>query len=61
MKYEIGFVDIDPDTGHRYPFSKICETDSPEMCNWIVGTLKRDLAEHADNPNREIHFKVIES
>ena len=57
-KYIIGFVDIDPDTGHEYPFVKICETESEHMCNWISGTLKRDLMEHADDPNREIKINI---
>jgi hypothetical protein len=52
--YIIGFVDIDPDTGHKYPFVKICETADEYMANWIAGTLARDLMENADQPNREI-------
>jgi hypothetical protein len=56
-RYSIGFVDINPDTGEKYPFVKICEVYTEEMCNWVAGTLTRDLWEHADNPNREI--KII--
>ena len=56
-KYSIGFVDINPNTGHEYPFVKICETYTEEMCNWVAGTLTRDLWEHSDDPNREI--KII--
>jgi len=57
-KFVIGFVDIDPDTGFKYPFVKICETEDEYMCNWISGTLKRDLMENADQPNREITFRI---
>jgi hypothetical protein len=57
-KYIIGIVDTDPDTGKEYPFIKVCETGSEHMCNWIAGTLRRDLAEHSDEPNREIKIKI---
>jgi hypothetical protein len=53
----IGFVDTDPDTGKEYPFVKICECDSEWTADWIASTLKRDLAEHSDEPNREIKIK----
>lgn len=55
-KHIISFVDINPDTGERYTPVKICECESPEAANWIGGALKRDLYEHADNPNRDIIF-----
>lgn len=61
MKYIIGFVDIDPDTGQEYPFVKICECDGEWAANWIMGTLTRDLAENADEPNREIKLKTDEN
>ena len=57
----IGFVDIDPDTGEEYPFVKICECDDERAANWISGTLARDLAENADDPNREIKIKTNEN
>lgn len=53
----IGFVDVDPDTGEEYPFVKICECDEEWAATWIVSTLRRDLAEHSDEPNREIKIK----
>ena len=55
-KIVIGYVDTDAVTGETYLPVKICECESPEMANWIASTLKRDLHEHADNPNREIIF-----
>lgn len=60
-KYIIGFVDTDPDTGEEYPFVKICECDEAWAANWISSTLKRDLAENADEPNREIKIKTNEN
>lgn len=56
-KFTIGFVDIDPDTGEEYPFTKICECDEAWAANWIASTLRRDLSEHSDEPNREIKIK----
>ncbi|CAB4174587.1 hypothetical protein UFOVP972_56 [uncultured Caudovirales phage] len=56
-KIIIGFVDTDPDTGEEYTFVRLCECDGEWAANWIVATLKRDLAEHSDEPNREIKIK----
>jgi hypothetical protein len=56
-KFIIGYVDTNPDTGEDYPFYTICECDSEYMCNWIVSTLRRDLKEHSDEPNRRIEIK----
>lgn len=56
-KFIIGFVDTDPDTGEELPFVKICECEHDWAANWIVSTLKRDLSEHSDEPNREIKLK----
>lgn len=53
----IGFVDTDPDTGEEYPFIKICECGEEWAATWIVSTLRRDLAEHSDEPNREIKIR----
>jgi hypothetical protein len=61
MKFTIGFVDTDPDTGEEYPFVKMCDCDSDWAANWIVSVLKRDLGEHADQPNREIKLKTDEN
>jgi hypothetical protein len=61
MSFIIGFVDTDPDTGQDYPFVKICECDSDWAANWIMGTLTRDLAENADEPNRKIKLKTDEN
>jgi hypothetical protein len=61
MKFTIGFVDTDLDTGKEYPFVKICECENEWAANWIMGTLTRDLAENADEPNREIKLKTDEN
>ena len=59
MNYEIGFVDIDPDTGFESPFVRICETDEKYMCLWTMGALKRNLMDVADQPNREIRVRQV--
>lgn len=56
-RFTIGFVDTDPDTGEELPFVKVCECTEEWAVNWIVATLKRDLSEHSDEPNREIKIK----
>lgn len=56
-KFSIGYVDTDPDTGNRQPFVEICKCEHEWAANWIVSTLTRDLAEHSDEPNREIKIK----
>ena len=61
MKYVIGFIDTDPDTGEEYPFVDICKCEHEWAANWIMGTLTRDLAENSDEPNREIKLKINEN
>lgn len=55
--FSIGFVDTDPDTGEEQPFVELCKCEYEWAANWIVSTLTRDLAEHADEPNREIKIR----
>ena len=61
MTFIIGFIDTDPDTGNKYPFVKLCDCEHTWAVDWIVSTLTRDLAEHSDNPNREIKIKTDEN
>jgi hypothetical protein len=53
-KFIIGCVDTDPDTGSDYSFVKICETETEQICNWLVDVLSKDLL---DEPNRRIVIK----
>lgn len=58
VNFIIGCVDTDPDTGFDYPFVKICETETKQICDWLVDVLSKDLSEE---PNRRIVVKNNET
>lgn len=56
-KYEIGYIDIDPDTGDKKPFKNVAETNLYGYAKIITNA----FAVSDENPNRDYDFIVVTS
>ena len=56
-KYQVGFQDIDPDTGEICQTKLICIAENKTMANWVVSSLIQTNNEIGDS-NRDFIMAI---
>jgi hypothetical protein len=57
-KFQVGFRDIDPDTGSNYQDILIAQCEGEEMAKWVKHAVEKDWhsEEGPQDPNREFYI-----